>query len=86
MILSRSSSYRLVTNWSLSQVREKQEQAEHGAGRFADVWFTGFAPADDPRVAVAVVVEDGGTVGQEARGGSVAAPVARQIMEAVIRR
>ena len=67
-------------------VAGKTGTAEHGAGRFADVWFTGFAPADDPRVAVAVVVEDGGTVGQEARGGSVAAPIARQIMEAVIRR
>ncbi|MDQ1674154.1 MAG: penicillin-binding protein, partial [Frankiaceae bacterium] len=37
-------------------------------------WFIGFAPADNPQVAVAVIVENGGT------GGTVAAPIARQVM------
>lgn len=36
-------------------------------------WFVGFAPAEDPRIAVAVVVENAGS------GGGVAAPLARQI-------
>ncbi|WP_299036841.1 penicillin-binding protein 2 [uncultured Pseudokineococcus sp.] len=49
-------------------------------------WFTAFAPADDPQVAVAVVVENGGDAGSEASGGRTAAPIARQVMEAVIDR
>lgn len=47
-------------------------------------WFTAFAPADDPQVAVAVVVENGGEEGSEASGGRTAAPIARQVVEAVI--
>lgn len=51
-------------------------------------WFTGFAPADDPQVAVAVVVEDVGrsASGETGTGGSVAAPIARSIMEEVLAR
>jgi len=41
-------------------------------------WFTGFAPADNPQVVVAVLVENGGT------GGSVAAPIARAVMAAAL--
>ncbi len=37
--------------------------------------FIAFAPADDPRIAVAVIVENGG------HGGSVAAPIARKLMD-----
>jgi peptidoglycan glycosyltransferase len=43
-------------------------------------WFIGFAPAQDPQVAVAVVVENGGT------GGSTAAPVAQAVMAAALAR
>lgn len=42
-------------------------------------WFIGFAPVDRPRVAVAVVVENGGL------GGEVAAPVARGVMAAALK-
>jgi penicillin-binding protein 2 len=38
-------------------------------------WFIAFAPAEAPRIAVAVIVEHGG------HGGSVAAPVARAVMD-----
>ncbi|MDQ4095839.1 MAG: penicillin-binding protein 2, partial [Actinomycetota bacterium] len=41
-------------------------------------WFICFAPSDDPEVAVAVVSELGGV------GGQVAAPLARQILQAVL--
>jgi len=44
-----------------------------------DLWFIGFAPLDDPKVAVAVVVER--TPGQ---GGAVAAPIAKQVMQAAL--
>ena len=43
------------------------------------LWFTGFAPANNPRVAIAVVIENG-----QGFGNSVAAPIARQVMEAVL--
>lgn len=49
-------------------------------------WFTAFAPAEAPQVAVAVIVENGGTLGSEATGGRVAAPIARAVIEAVTSR
>ena len=42
-----------------------------------DAWFTAFAPANDPKIAVAVMVVDA-----EGDGGTVAAPIVRQIMAA----
>lgn len=44
-------------------------------------WFIGFAPANDPKIAVAVTLEriQGGI------GGTVAAPIAKQVMEAALR-
>ncbi|WP_226347204.1 peptidoglycan D,D-transpeptidase FtsI family protein [Agilicoccus flavus] len=65
-------------------VAGKSGTAEHGEGRDPHAWFTAFAPADDPKVAVAVVVEDGGNAGSEAAGGKVSAPIARDVMKAVI--
>jgi peptidoglycan glycosyltransferase len=47
-------------------------------------WFTAFAPAEAPRVAVAVVVEHGGSMGSEATGGAVAAPIARAVIQAAL--
>jgi penicillin-binding protein 2 len=38
-------------------------------------WFVGYAPANDPKIAVAVVVEHGG------HGGAAAAPVAKKVIE-----
>ena len=66
------------------QVAGKSGTAQHGEGLAPHAWFTSFAPADDPKVAVAVVVEDGGNAGMSAGGGSVAAPIARNVMKAVI--
>ncbi|KQM39508.1 penicillin-binding protein 2 [Microbacterium sp. Leaf203] len=48
------------------------------------LWFTGFAPAEDPKVAVAVVVENGGGQGQNGSGNEIAAPIAKKVMEAVL--
>jgi penicillin-binding protein A len=49
-------------------------------------WFVAFAPAEDPQVAVAVLVEHGGNFGSEATGGEVSAPIARQMIEVLLGR
>jgi len=47
-------------------------------------WFTAFAPADDPQVAVAVLVESTSTTRSEISGGGLAGPIAKAVMEAVL--
>jgi peptidoglycan glycosyltransferase len=42
-------------------------------------WFMGFAPADDPKIAVAVFVANGGGT-----GGDVSAPIAQQVLQAYL--
>ena len=59
-------------------VAGKTGTAENVPGQPTHAWFICFAPADNPRVAVAVIVEHGGT------GGTAAAPIARQVMQAVL--
>lgn len=66
------------------KVAGKTGTAENGAGEPYTLWFTGFAPADKPEVAVVVVVEDGGGLGQSGRGNSLAAPIAKKVMQAVL--
>jgi len=44
-------------------------------------WFIGFAPVENPTIALAIVVEDGGDAGENATGGSVAAPIAQRLFE-----
>ena len=68
------------------QVAGKTGTAQTSAGNPPHAWFTAFAPATNPQVAVAVVVEDGGNLGGAATGSAVAAPIARAIMEAVLDR
>ena len=67
------------------EVAGKTGTAQNVPGGAPHAWFTAFAPASDPRIAVAVVVEHGGNAGSEAFGGKVAAPIARQVMEAVLK-
>jgi peptidoglycan glycosyltransferase len=50
-----------------------------GEGTLNTTWFITFAPVENPRVAVAVVLED-----QSGSGGTTAAPIARQIMQAIL--
>lgn len=52
--------------------------------RSPSLWFTSFAPADDPQVAVAVVLENEGKSTNETTGGALASPIAKQIMQAAI--
>ncbi len=67
-----------------TSVAGKTGTAEQGEGEPPHAWFTGFAPADNPKVAVAVVVEDGGKAGNEAYGGAVAGPISKAVMEAAL--
>ncbi|MBE0447336.1 MAG: cell division protein FtsI [Actinobacteria bacterium] len=59
------------------RVAGKTGTAEVGKGE-PHAWFVGFAPVDNPEVIVAVIVENGGT------GGSTAAPIAKQIIAALL--
>ncbi len=68
------------------RVAGKTGTAQHAPGRPPHAWFIGFAPAEDPQVAVAVVVEDGGNLGSEATGGALSAPIAAAVMRAVLGR
>jgi peptidoglycan glycosyltransferase len=61
------------------QVAGKTGTATNPEGR-SHAWFVAFAPADDPRVAVAIVVENVGY------GGSFAAPIARRVIAAALAR
>jgi peptidoglycan glycosyltransferase len=62
------------------RVAGKTGTAETGSTeRPNTTWFAAFAPAGAPRVAVAVVLED-----QTGAGGTTAAPIARQIMQALL--
>ena len=62
------------------KVAGKTGTAETGVNHVNTTWFIAFAPADNPRVAVAVALEK-----QSGTGGTTAAPIAKQIMEALIR-
>lgn len=66
------------------RVAGKTGTAEHAVGAPPHAWFIGFAPAEDPKVAVAVLVENGGSLGSDATGGAVAAPIAKQMLRAVL--
>ena len=66
------------------KVAGKTGTAQHGEGLAPHAWFVSFAPAQNPEVAVAVIVLDGGSLGDEAKGGQVAAPIARVVMEAAL--
>jgi penicillin-binding protein A len=63
-------------------VAGKTGTAQSVEGAAPHAWFISFAPAEDPQIAVAVIVEHGGSFGSEATGGRVAAPIARAVIEA----
>ncbi len=63
-------------------VAGKTGTAEVAGAQLNQLWFIGFAPVEDPQVAVAVTLEDQplGT-----QGGQVAAPLAASVMETLLR-
>ena len=60
------------------QVAGKSGTAERGDGTNL-AWFIAFAPADDPTVAVAVVIED-----TQSTGGEAAAPIAAEVLKSAL--
>lgn len=56
------------------KVAGKTGTAENSSGK-SHAWFVGFAPADEPKIAIAVILEEEGST-----GGKSAAPIARDIM------
>jgi penicillin-binding protein 2 len=68
-VCGKSGSAQVVSHARLSR-------AVSTAGFQSHAWFVAFAPADQPRIALAVLVEHGGG------GGQAAAPVAREILSA----
>jgi len=77
----------VASNASVSgfKVAGKTGTAENGDDERVTLWFTGFAPATNPRVAIALVIEDGGGRDSGASGNATAAPVARSFFQAVLR-
>ncbi len=62
------------------QVAGKTGTAETGgAGTLNTTWFIAFAPANAPRIAIAVVLQN-----QTGAGGTTAAPIARAVMQALL--
>lgn len=59
-----------------AQVIAQKEPGKKLAEHLEDhAWFVAYAPADSPKIAVSVIVENGG------HGGAAAAPVARKVIE-----
>ena len=58
----------------------KTGTADHVESKEPHAWFIGFAPYNDPQVAVAVIVEEGGV------GGKAAAKIAGQVMKAALKK
>jgi penicillin-binding protein 2 len=78
--ISYGLSYQIAGKTGTAQVFSVRQDQEYKKMRVEDklkdhAWFIAFAPADNPRIAVAVLVENGG------HGGSVAAPMARAVIE-----
>jgi peptidoglycan glycosyltransferase len=84
---------RVVTNGTGTRARidgvrvaGKTGTAQGAAGALPNVWFVGFAPADNPRVAVAVFLDRASGYDASATGGKLAAPIAAAVMRAVLGR
>ena len=70
------------------QIASKTGTAEHGTdpkNTPPHNWYVAFAPVEDPKIAVAVLVENGGDRSLEATGGSRAAPIGRAVIAAGLR-
>jgi penicillin-binding protein 2 len=77
---SAGAEYRMAGKTGTAQVVGMKQGEKYDAGKLSEfnrdhAWFIAFAPVDNPRIAVAVLVENGG------HGGSIAAPIARKVFD-----
>ena len=77
--------YKIAGKTGTAQVKSIAQGKSYNAAALSErqldhAWFMGFAPADDPQIAVAVIVENG------KHGSSTAGPVAKALMDYVVHR
>ena len=82
-VINKGVQYQVAGKTGTAQVfgiaQDEEYDEETVAEKLRDhALFISYAPADDPQIAVAVIVENG------SHGGSVAAPIARRIMDAYL--
>jgi len=68
------------------EVAGKTGTAQTSPERPPFAWFTAFAPANDPQIAVAVMIESADVARNDIAGGALAAPISKAVMEAVLQR
>jgi penicillin-binding protein 2 len=81
--ISRDLPYKMAGKTGTAQVFGIEQGEEYDEEKIAKklrdhALFIAFAPADEPKIAIAVIVENGG------HGGSTAAPIARKVMDAYL--
>jgi penicillin-binding protein 2 len=81
--ISKDAHYAIAGKTGTAQVFTVAQNARYNASTVAErlrdhSWFIAFAPAESPRIALCVLVENGGF------GASVAAPIARRVLDAYL--
>jgi len=81
--VGRGAPYTIAGKTGTAQVFGLKQEEKYDAAKLEEKLrdhslFIAFAPVDDPKIAVAVIVENGGS------GSAVAAPIARTIMDAYL--
>ena len=66
------------------KVAGKTGTAQSAPKRPPYAWFVSFGPADDAKVAIAVLIQDAGVERNAISGNGLAAPIAKRVMQAVI--
>lgn len=78
MVVAARDGYARAGTPACTAIGGKTGTAQLGGTLAPHAWFTAFAPAEQPRYAVTVLVENGGL------GGDVAAPIARRLIEMLV--
>jgi penicillin-binding protein 2 len=81
--VSKDARYAIAGKTGTAQVFTVAQNAKYNANTVAErlrdhSWFIAFAPAESPRIAICVLVENGGF------GAAAAAPIARSVMDAYL--
>ena len=81
--IGKDARYSIAGKTGTAQVYTVAQNAKYNANTVADrlrdhAWFIAFAPAEAPRIAICVLVENGGF------GASAAAPIARRVLDAYL--